>query len=154
MLAASISTCRSNGECTRQLFLPELLGTPTSLRTLLFFRFYLYNRVIKKKCKVHRNVRRMLQKQILCIPTSSVGLRLHRSCWLRDSGLKYLVEPVPEHLPVRHLFSQKQVVQQLRSELEKKQGSAVLKLAHNAQVLPRAVVSDSHSSLCSFLPVS
>lgn len=34
---------------------------------------------------------------------------------------------------------QKQVVQQLRSELEKKQGSAVLKLAHNAQVLPRAV---------------
>lgn len=34
---------------------------------------------------------------------------------------------------------QKQVVQQLRSELEKKQGTAVLKLTHNAQVLPRAV---------------
>ncbi|CAN7938069.1 unnamed protein product [Ixodes hexagonus] len=34
---------------------------------------------------------------------------------------------------------QKQVVQQLRSELEKKQGAAVLKLAQNAQVLPRAV---------------
>lgn len=36
---------------------------------------------------------------------------------------------------------QKQVVQQLRSELEKKQNSAVLKLSHGAQILPRAVLN-------------
>lgn len=35
---------------------------------------------------------------------------------------------------------QKQVVQQLRSELERKQSSAVLKLSHNAQLLPRGVL--------------
>ncbi|XP_075544510.1 uncharacterized protein LOC142578804 isoform X2 [Dermacentor variabilis] len=35
---------------------------------------------------------------------------------------------------------QKQVVQQLRSELERKQSSAVLKLSHNAQLLPRGML--------------
>uniref|UniRef100_L7LXW4 Putative phd finger protein 21a n=1 Tax=Rhipicephalus pulchellus TaxID=72859 RepID=L7LXW4_RHIPC len=35
---------------------------------------------------------------------------------------------------------QKQVVQQLRTELERKQNSAVLKLSHNAQLLPRGVL--------------
>lgn len=35
---------------------------------------------------------------------------------------------------------QKQVVQQLRTELERKQNSAVLKLSHNAQLLPRSVL--------------
>lgn len=35
---------------------------------------------------------------------------------------------------------QKQVVQQLRTELERKQSSAVLKLSHNAQFLPRAML--------------
>ncbi|KAL3215755.1 hypothetical protein MRX96_051286 [Rhipicephalus microplus] len=35
---------------------------------------------------------------------------------------------------------QKQVVQQLRTELERKQSSAVLKLSHNAQLLPRGVL--------------
>lgn len=35
---------------------------------------------------------------------------------------------------------QKQVVQQLRTELERKQNSAVLKLSHNAQFLPRAML--------------
>lgn len=35
---------------------------------------------------------------------------------------------------------QKQVVQQLRTELERKQSSTVLKLSHNAQFLPRAML--------------
>ncbi|KAH7954836.1 hypothetical protein HPB49_021976 [Dermacentor silvarum] len=57
-----------------------------------------------------------------------------------QSQLKSAIQNHQIVLSKMRIDPQKQVVQQLRSELERKQSSAVLKLSHNAQLLPRGVL--------------